>query len=197
MKELLKSDLDLIKEWQDINTLPKIKTQLESDLYRKYTPLCKSISRRYQHTAPFEDNMQECYLIMIKALKYVDEDKINNVEGYSFGITFKQYLRSYFNVQNYESEEKIIRDKNLSLEEDIPNFEGVTLRNNTYESEIIFDIALKQFRETLDEEESFIFNSLEKGEEKQTLNLKSIYYKINKIKNKYINFMNINGYAIN
>ena len=92
------TDLQMINEYKSTNRIAK-KQAIETELYTKYMPLIKHYAKRYESISSYEDNCQEAYFIMRKALDYVNPDKIYNKNAYSFGVTFKDYLRGYFSAE--------------------------------------------------------------------------------------------------
>ena len=93
-------DYEVVERWQKGNHLTQ--KRIEEYLYIKYRPLIMKYSSKYSYVSSYEDNMQEAYLIMIKALEYINTDKIYNKELYSFGVTFKEYITGYFHA-NYKN----------------------------------------------------------------------------------------------
>jgi RNA polymerase sigma factor (sigma-70 family) len=197
-----KSDLEVLEIHQN-NSHWKTKQDIETYLYRKYYPLCVVYSRKYSSVSPFDDNMQECYFAMLKAIEYVDANKIFNTNSFSFGVVFKMYLSSHFNNQiQYESYESKCKKDQVSLHQEIDNEEEIVIEGivPSHEEETIFSLLLKEFKSTLKDIEIRIWEALEEGKTQREIakqfNKSSINFRVNSIKSKYTEFMNKNGYAI-
>jgi len=197
------TDLEVIEKWSDtINQHYRTRASIEAYLYKKYYPLCNVISRRYQSQASYEDNMQECYLIMLKALEYVNPQKTHNQAQYSFGVTFKQHLTSYFNTNSYESFNKQIEKNIVSIYQKDHNDNEVLIdgKVESHEEETVFALIVKDFKATLKESEMIIWNLLEEGktykEIAKLVNRIQVVHIIHRIKDNYKKFMNNNGYNL-
>lgn len=199
------SDIEVIEKWNG-NIHTRTRADIEAYLYKKYQPLCVSMSRKYQSLSSIEDNMQECYLIMLKALEWIKTDKITNQGHYSFGITFKNFLSSYFTKDAYESFAVKIEKENSSLDyiyaDSIENNIDMynTIKTESFEEETICSSTVTKFKHTLKDAELYIWNKLEEGKKQKDiakeLGKSSINFHVQKLKAKYIQFMNNNGYAI-
>lgn len=188
----ISTDLQMIQEYKTTNRIAK-KQQIEADLYNKYMPLIKTESRLNINVNPMEDNMQECYIIMKKALEYVNPDKIYNKEVYTFGVTFKSYLRAYFKA--------IYIKKGLEWS----TYEHVDLCRDSSDmiKENMVADSFNRWFNTLDKFEQKIIEFLEKGLQRQEIakklkmkNTANLTYHTNRLKRSYKDFMNTNGYSI-
>lgn len=202
------SDLEVIEKWNS-NIHTRTRADIEAYLYKKYQPLCVSMSRKYKSLSSIEDNMQECYLIMLKALEWIKTDKITNQNQYSFGSTFKSFLSSYFNCSAYESFAVLAKKESVSLDYPMDLFSinrsdnrGTifALLTESFEEETICHSTVTKFKHTLKDAELYIWNKLEEGKKQKDiakeLGKSSINFHVQKLKAKYIQFMNNNGYAI-
>lgn len=197
-----KSDYDVIHEIY-VNGHISQKQDVEQYFYNKYMPLIKKYSKRYENNGfgSFEDNVQECYLIMIDALhNAIDKLKEND----SFGYIFQGYIRGYFklnatNQAHYEYDSyatEVEEDKSYSI------LEGKTTIPS-YEEDVIGEITYNGFENELTDYEYTLIELLKTGMKKQTIaqklgenNQANLTYHIKRIKKKYINYMNENGYSM-
>jgi len=200
-----KTDLELVVMWQDSeNTHHRTRTAIEALLYKKYTPLCKNMSFKYQSVSTFEDNMQDCYLFMLEALAKVEVKKIHNPIIYSFGVSFKYQIVSLLNAS--VSNKKKAHNKNT--EDILPDAEGNTIifdqirvEDNT--EEIIFADTYKGFLGSLSTYEQKIMKLLKLGMKRMDIatemkakSTANIIYYTNRLQDKYVRYMNSNGYSI-
>jgi RNA polymerase sigma factor (sigma-70 family) len=199
------TDLEIIEKWNG-NIHSRTRANIEAYFYKKYQPLCRVISHRYKSVSTYEDNMQECYLIMLKALEYINPNKVTNQAAFSFGSIFKQYLTAYFNCNCYESfnskcekEEVSIYYDKMEQNESEESF-IIDLQTESFEETTIFSDIVNAFKKTLKDTEIRLWNLLEEGKTQKEIasliNKTSISYNVQKLKNRYIDFMNKNGYAI-
>jgi len=200
-----KTDLELVEMWQDNdNTHHRTRTAIEATLYEKYEPLCKHMSFKYQSVSTFEDNMQDCYLYMLEALAKVESKKIHNPITYSFGVSFKYQIVSFLNAS--ASNKKKTYNKNT--EDILPDIEGNTtifnqVKVEDHTKEIIFADTYKDFLGTLSEYEQKIMALLHLGmkrmdiaKEMKAKSTANITYYTNGLQDKYVMYMNSNGYSI-
>ena len=202
-----KSDVEVIEIYKN-NSHWRTKQEIETHFYQKYSPLCKKYSYKYNYLSTMEDNMQECYFQLINALEYVDINKITNIESYSFGITLRGYVSSYFISQMSQ-----YRDV-YSIEDETTSYTtGVGSRDNKvnhirskereYENNLIFNLYKEEFEETLPEKEKRLFQMLADGMKKKDIvkelgekHTANLTYWINKIQKKYIAYTTSIGYEI-
>jgi hypothetical protein len=182
------TDLQMINEYKSTNRIAK-KQAIETELYTKYMPLIKHYAKRYETISSYEDNCQEAYFIMRKALDYVNPEKIYNKEAYSFGVTFKDYLKGYFSCE---------------AKQEIPSTELIeeTVVDNPLPS-IEFEEAFLSWYKNLNKLEQRIFNYLEKGFQRKEIAVKlkmkntaNLTYHTNKLQKSYVEYMNKCGFSI-
>jgi len=190
-----KSDSEIVEIYKN-NSHWRTKQEIETYFYKKYTPLCKKYSNRYRDISTFEDNMQECYFIMLKAL---DGPSIEKME--SFGVSFSNYLWGYFgNVIKKQ-------DTNKNTEEYITNpieeDRTMPIIVNSQEDEIIFNSDVKGFYKQLSDTEKELVNLLQTNMKKKDIAKKlgfatihNLYFWTNKIQHKYLQHMNECGYEL-
>lgn len=205
MKQILnysqKSELELI-EMHKSDSHWKIKQQIETYLYKKYNPLCRSFSQKFASISSFEDNMQECYMILLDAIDYVNPTKVYS-SNFSFGVIYKLYLSSYFHNQTYyESYKAKCKKDEISLYYNSEDCEEmIEIKVPSHENNTIFNSIFKEFKDTLKDIEITIWDLLEEGKTQRDIakefNKSSIQYKVSQLKSKYIHFMNTHGYEIN
>lgn len=196
----IKSDYEVIHEVY-VNGQISQKQDVEQYFYNKYTPLIKKYSKRYENNGfgSFEDNMQECYLIMIDALhNAIDKLKEND----SFGYIFQGYIRGYFRLKNTnQAHYDYVGD--MTEEEQLHcrawQGRGVSTPDEAYIHKIIY----KDFEKYITDYEYILIELLKTGMKKQTIaqklgekNQSNLTYHIKRIKNKYIQYMNDNGYSM-
>jgi hypothetical protein len=196
-----KTDVEVIEIYKN-NSHWRTKQDIETHLYKKYTPLCKKYSSKYSYLQPMEDNMQDCYFQMIQALDYVDLNKVNDLERYSFGSTFSNYLSSHF-IAEYR---KYIKGKDSITEEYVTQQEeGLNKieqgQTESPEGSIIFNMYRDKFEETLPEKEKRLFQLLADGMKKSDIvvelgekRMANLSYWIVKLQKRYVEFNNSIGY---
>ena len=197
-----KTDLEVIEIYKN-NSHWRTKQDIETYFYKKYSPLCKTISYKYRYISSMEDNMQDCYFLMLDALDWVDTNKITDTVNFSFGYVFKKYLTPHFIQQQKVNSrvEEHIKIESLDPLEQEDNFRQHVLATvPSFESNLIFKITYDRFKKQLDPKNLAIINLLEQNErvkdiaEKLSLSNATIYK--NKIQQMYIQFMNKSGYEI-
>jgi hypothetical protein len=192
-----KSDYDVIQIYANGHISQK--QDVEQYFYNKYMPLIKKYSKRYENNGfgSFEDNMQECYLIMIDALN----NAISKLrENDSFGNMFGGYIRAYFRLKNtnqsyYDYVGDMPEEGQLHCR--VWQGRGVSTPDEAYIHKIIYN----GFEKALTDYEYTLIELLKAGMKKQTIakklgekNQANLTYHIKRIKKKYINYMNQNGY---
>jgi len=203
-----KTDLEIIEIYKN-NAHWKTKQEIETYFYKKYSPLCKKYSNLYRHISSMEDNMQECYFLMIKALDYVDTNKITNTSLFSFGSIFRFHITSHFIHENVR---KVKEFNHLLSENDLDYYinHSTYIRSNSYknnvtciENKIIFNTNLEIFKKQLTSYELNLLELLQTSMKKQDVakelgekHTANLTYWRSKIQSKYIEFMNNVGYEL-
>lgn len=191
----MKTDYEIITEIYIDGHISQ-KQDVEQYFYNKYLPLIKKYSKRYEHNGfgSYEDNMQECYLIMVNALQNATKKLKEDV---SFGSIFQGYIRGYFKVNN--SNKSNYNSTNYIEEE----FAKTVIPTTCHAEQIISQITYNGFEKELTDYEYTLIELLKAGMKKQTIakklgekNQANLTYHIKRIKNKYIQYMNENGYSI-
>jgi hypothetical protein len=195
------SDIEVIEKYKN-NPHWSTRKDIEEHFYTKFQPLIDSMSRKYKFIGSYEDNLQESYLIMLKALEWIDVNSITNSSKYSFGITLKYFLTGYFNNEfKYETNAKVIEKEMISIYQETVNHEEYTIGEiESHEENVIFNSVINQFKSLLKDTERKIWELLESGKTQRDIAIQfgkpSVQYLVKQLKIKYINFMNDNGYAI-
>jgi len=204
-----KTDAEVIEVYKN-NSHWRTKQEIETYFYQKYMPLCKKYSYKFKYLSSFEDNIQECYFMLINALEYIKMDKIKKPEIYSFGITFRGYLTSYFisQMKQYrevysveESEEKAGYTTGVGSRNHKDN--NAAYRNKEYENNLIFNLYKEEFEETLPEKEKRLFQMLADGMRKKDIvkelgekHTANLTFWTSKLAKKYTEFNNTIGYEL-
>lgn len=195
------TDVEVIEKYKN-NPHWSTRKDIEEHFYTKFQPLIDSMSRKYKFIGSYEDNLQESYLIMLKALEWVNVDKITNTAKYSFGVTFEFFLKGYFkNEFKYETNAKVIEKEMISIYQETVNHEEYTIGEvESHEETVIFTSTINQFKSLLKDGEKKIWEFLESGASQKNIAIQcgraSVNYQVQKLKAKYVNFMNSNGYSI-
>lgn len=195
------ADVEVIEKYKN-NPHWSTRKDIEEHFYTKFQPLIDSMSRKYKFIGSYEDNLQESYLIMLKALEWIDVNSITNSSKYSFGITLKYFLTGYFNNEfKYETDAKVIEKEMISIYQETVNHEEYTIGEiESHEETVIFTSTINQFKSLLKDGEKKIWELLESGASQKNIAIQcgksSVQYQVQKLKAKYIDFMNNNGYAI-
>lgn len=163
-----KTDLEIIEMYND-NCHWKTKQEIETYFYKKCTPLLGKYSRKYSYLSSVEDNMQDCYFLLIQALEWVDSTKVKDVSKFSFIAIMEGYLISHFVA--------VIRNKytvGRSTEEYVvtPTENDFTVEQAFVlpeENSIIFNMYKQQFENTLPEKEKRLFQLLADGMKKKDI----------------------------
>ena len=189
-----KTDLEVIEIYKN-NSHWRTKQEIETYFYKKYAPLCKKYSNAYRYLSSMEDNMQECYFLMIKALEFVNINKINNESSFSFGYIFKSYIEPYFKYEGTKNKKYIYE----------VDREKIIVQNKTksFEDILIFNTNLEIFKKQLTSYELNLLNLLQTNMKKQDIakelgekHTANLSYWRTKIQSKYIEFMNNAGYEL-
>lgn len=195
------TDVEVIEKYKN-NPHWSTRKDIEEHFYKKFMPLVRSKSKQYAFVASYEDNLQESYLIMLKALGWVNVDKITNTAKYSFGVTFEFFLKGYFkNEFQYETDKDIIEREMESIYKQTPDHEEYVIGEvESHEEHVIFSSNISQFKSLLKEGEKKIWELLESGKTQKDIAIQcgraSVNYQVQKLKAKYVDFMNSNGYSI-
>ena len=203
-----KSDVEVLDVYYN-NAHWRTKQEIEAHLYKKYEPLCKAMSYKYRAMSTFEDNMQDCFLIMLKTLDGNQAQKISSHID-SFGGIFKGYLRGYFK-SNYSQFMKDVHERAGTINEythsHLEKLPIAFIQKNwgiqSQETTIIDYLHRQDFEETLEEKEKRLFQMLADGMKKKDIvkelgekHTANLTYWINKIQKKYIAYTTSIGYEI-
>ena len=195
------TETEIIEKWGD-NPHWRTRRDIEEFMYKKYIPVCKKYSSIYK--GEFEDNMQECYLIMLNSLEYAY--KIIG-KWDSFGGVFKSrikvYLQKKINIKDTAFFNEIIPV--AFTEESLYNSNVENFSDNKidFDEDLIFNDIIDEFFKTLTDKEQQIYIRLSEKQSKKDIakqmNISSsvnVVYWMNRMKLKYVSFMRENGYNL-
>jgi len=135
-----KSDYDLLHTIKLSDKIKGTKTKCKEILYTRYKPLIYKIAKGIRSTSVYskEDFMSDAYESMLKAVDYINFDKID--QNFHFGMIFKMFLqiqRSNIiksSIKDIKNTISIRENKNtlsqFKSEPEVGNFDsGVIYRN--------------------------------------------------------------------
>jgi hypothetical protein len=155
-----KTELEVIEIYKN-NAHWRTKQEIEAYFYQKYTPYIKGICTRYRNMATIEDNMQDCYFLLVNALEYVDENKVSNKNNFSFQFILNRYITAHFIGQAKSSKKQITEHmEEYITRQDQEYYKPEQSYTESHESEIINKVYKEQFEKTLSNEERVIFNMM-------------------------------------
>ncbi len=187
--------------------ITSLKTEIQNFLLKKYQPLCNSLSSRYRYLDSFDDNKQECYFSMLKALDYVNLSKIGSTKDFSFGYYFKTYIQMDFNNKSNSKEQKekdatfTISDI-VKVDEEGNEIDSVLFQQKDAVDNIICEDAWERFKQTLSPHKRTVIERVvweryqKEAAEKLGLTPSSLSIHLKKIRREFIDYMNKNGYKI-
>ena len=197
---ITKTDEEVIDIYRN-NAHYRTKQEIETYFYKKYSPLFKTLSRKFYYAESVEDNMQECYLKMIEIL----EDSSYTVGEDTLGLMLRKKINSHLQYQGKKAQEYMVEEYIELDEEDEDAIitKQSKIHSEEFVSELIFNITLKDFRKQLSTYENKLMDLLPSSMEKKEI-AKELGYKhtanlapIRKsLKERYITFMNEAGYEL-
>jgi hypothetical protein len=197
---LNKTDLEILEVYKN-NSHWSIKQKIESYLYKKYSPLCKKYSYAYRYLSSMEDNMQECYFLMLKAIDFVNVNKINNESSFSFGFIFKSYIEPHFKYKGIKYI-KEVSNTDYFYKINYIEYNKIT-KMDSFENSLIFNINLEIFKKQLTPYELNLLELLQTSMKKQDIakelgekHTANLSYWRTKIQSKCVEFMNNAGYEL-
>lgn len=188
----MKTDFQLIQE------------QNTKELIKKYAPLIKSYSSKYNSrlkdpALDWEDLVQENYEYFLKALQYVKKEKID--ERFKLGSIAIDFLTGYNNCEYKKEINKFNRENKETIEEKedvlITSFESVEEKFFKNEIEELFEEFIESQKDEINKK--ILIGLYAKMEIKQIANLLgvapgTVIYRREKMKKPFIEFMKSKGY---